>query len=51
MWCDARYRIGHVLAWARLGVPHVLAASSGLATCAARVLEQAKGVLAQQDQL
>ena len=33
------------------GVLHVLAASSGTATCAARVLEQAKGVLAQQGRL
>ena len=33
------------------GVLHVLAASSGTATCAARVLEQAKGVLVQQGRL
>ena len=51
MWCVAQYPIGHVLARVGLGVLYVLAASSGQATCAARVLEQAKGVLAQQGRL
>ena len=51
MWYVAQYPIGHVLARVGLGVLYVLAASSGQAIRAARVLEQANGVLAQQDRL